>query len=148
MTKIWIVLVIAFVFEALGVIVLKKGLDQIGPRYTERQATTPVLKNVLLLVRDWFTNRNVLIGVALEAAFFILLQYLLGQRDVSFIWPLTALTFITTTLAAKFMLHEHVSGARWAGVALIMLGAALITWSEKHKDAPPTPAPLEVSQPR
>jgi len=135
MTKIWIVLIVAFVFEALGVIVLKKGLDEIGPRYTERRATTPALKNVLLLVRDWFTNKNVLFGVALEAAFFIMLQYLLGQRDVSFIWPLTALTFITTTLAAKYLLHERVSGTRWAGVALIMIGAALITWSEHQKDA-------------
>jgi drug/metabolite transporter (DMT)-like permease len=147
MTKIWIVLVIAFVFEAFGVIVLKKGLDQIGPRYTERHATTPALKNVLLLVRDWFTNKYVIFGVALEAAFFIMLQYLLGQRDVSFIWPLTALTFITTTLAAKFLLHEHVSGTRWLGVALIMMGAAFITWSEKVKEPPLKAAPpLEQSR--
>lgn len=144
MTKIWIVLIVAFVFEALGVIVLKKGLDEIGPRYTERRASTPALKNVLRLVRDWFTNKNVIVGVGLEAAFFIMLQYLLGQRDVSFIWPLTALTFITTTLAAKFILHENISSVRWAGVALIMLGAALITWSEHQKNARRTPAVEET----
>jgi multidrug transporter EmrE-like cation transporter len=131
MTKIWIVLIIAFVFEAFGVIVLKKGLDVIGPRYTERHATVSAVKNILLLVRDWFTNKHIILGVALEAAFFVMLQYLLGQRDVSFIWPLTALTFVTTTLAAKFILHEQVSIARWLGVALIMVGAAFITWSEK-----------------
>ncbi|HXD52977.1 MAG TPA: hypothetical protein VN689_13845, partial [Burkholderiales bacterium] len=57
-----------------------------------------------------------------------------SQRDISFIWPLTALSFVMTTLAAVFYLREHVSGTRWAGVALIMLGAGLITWSEKVKE--------------
>jgi len=142
MAKILIILVIAFTFEAIGVITLKKGIDQIGPRYTERKATTPLLKNVLKLVGDWFTNKNVLIGLLLETAFFILLQYLLGQRDVSFVWPLTALSFVMTTLAAKIFLHEKVDGVRWGGVALIILGAALISYSEYNK---PKPAEIPAS---
>jgi hypothetical protein len=102
MAKILIILVIAFSFEAIGVITLKKGIDQIGPQYTGRKAATPLLKNVLLLVGDWFTNKNVLLGLLLETIFFILLQYLLNQRDVSFVWPLTALSYVLTTLAANF----------------------------------------------
>jgi undecaprenyl phosphate-alpha-L-ara4N flippase subunit ArnE len=139
MAKILIILVIAFTFEAIGVITLKKGIDQIGPRYTERKTTTPLLKNVLKLVGDWFTNKDVLIGLVLETAFFILLQYLLGQRDVSFVWPLTALSFVMTTLAAKIFLHEKVDGVRWGGVALIILGAVLISYSEHNK-----PKPVEI----
>ena len=142
MAKILIILVIAFTFEAIGVITLKKGIDQIGPRYTERKATMPVLKNVLKLVGDWFTNKDILIGLLLETAFFILLQYLLGQRDVSFVWPLTALSFVMTTLAAKIFLHEKVDGVRWGGVALIILGAVLISYSEHNK-----PKPAEISSP-
>jgi drug/metabolite transporter (DMT)-like permease len=145
MTKIWIILIIAFIFEALGVIVLKKGLDQIGPRYTERKATTPVIRNVFLLLGDWFTNKHVILGVALEALFFIMLQYLLGQRDVSFIWPLTAMTFITTTLAARFILKEEIDSMRWWGVALIVLGAALISMSEHSKPKNQPPKPLSTS---
>jgi drug/metabolite transporter (DMT)-like permease len=138
MTKILIILVIAFSFEAIGVITLKKGIDQIGPRYTGRRASISLIKNVLQLVGDWFTNRDVLLGLMLETVFFILLQYLLGQRDVSFVWPLTALSYVLTTLAAKFLLHERVDAARWSGVALIILGAAFISYSEhvKQKDAP------------
>ena len=136
MAKILIILVIAFTFEAIGVITLKKGIDQIGPRYTERKATMPVLKNVLKLVGDWFTNKDILIGLLLETAFFILLQYLLGQRDVSFVWPLTALSFVMTTLAAKIFLNEKVDGVRWGGVALIILGAVLISYSEHNKPKP------------
>ena len=145
MTKILLILVIAFTFEAFGVITLKRGLDQIGPRYTERKATLPLWKNVLRLIGDWFTNRNVLLGLALETAFFILLQYLLGQRDVSFIWPLTALSFVMTTHAAQFILHERVDAARWGGVALIVLGAMLISYGEHNKPKtaePPSATPL------
>ena len=136
MTKILIILVIAFTFEAFGVITLKRGLDQIGPRYNERKPTMPRWKNVLRLIGDWFTNKDVIIGLVLETAFFILLQYLLGQRDVSFVWPLTALSFVMTTLAAQFFLHERVDGWRWGGVALIVLGAMFISYGEHNKPKP------------
>ena len=143
MTKILIILVIAFSFEAIGVITLKRGLDQIGPRYTERKATMPLWKNILKLLGDWFTNKNVLLGLLLETIFFILLQYLLGSRDVSFVWPLTALSFVMTTLAAQYILHERVDGWRWGGVALIVLGAVFISYGEhnKPKAVETTPAP-------
>lgn len=149
MTKILIILVIAFSFEAIGVITLKRGLDQIGPRYTERKATTPLWKNVLQLVGDWFTNKNILLGLLLETIFFIMLQYLLGQRDVSFVWPLTALSYVLTTLAAQYLLHERVGVWRWSGVALIIIGAVLITYGEHNKPQlaeshPPAPGSSTV----
>ncbi|MFM2081312.1 MAG: hypothetical protein RL380_3 [Verrucomicrobiota bacterium] len=146
MTKIFLILLVAFAFEAFGVIILKRGLDQIGPRYTARQATTPRWKNILQLIGDWFTNKNVLLGLALETAFFILLQYLLAQRDVSFVWPLTALSFVMTTLAAKFILHERVDGVRWGGIALIVLGAVLISYGE-HNKPKPTEIPTAPADP-
>jgi len=145
MTKILIILVIAFTFEAFGIIALKKGLNQIGARYTERQATMPVWKNVMILVGNWFTNKDVLFGLLLETIFFVLLQYLIGQRDVSFVWPLTAISFILTTLAAQFILHEKVDVIRWSGVALIVLGAAFISYSEHNKEK--NPPAVESSQP-
>ena len=140
MTKIIIILLIAFAFEAFGVIALKKGINEIGAKYTERKAAMPVWKNVITLVGNWFANKNVLFGLLLETIFFIMLQYLLGQRDVSFVWPLTAVSFVMTTLAAQFLLHERVDAMRWSGVALIMLGAALITYGEHTREKPaPTP---------
>ena len=148
MTKILIVLFIAFSFEAIGVITLKTGLTQITAKYSARAATTPRWKNTLKLVGDWFTNGPVLLGLLLETIFFILLQYLLAQEDVSFIWPLTALSFVMTTLAAKFILKENVDFVRWGGVTLIIVGAAFISYSEHAKPKPPAaetsaPAPAK-----
>jgi drug/metabolite transporter (DMT)-like permease len=134
MTKILIILLIAFAFEAFGVIALKKGIDEIKAQYVTRESSVQRWKNILKLVGNWFANKNVLLGLLLETIFFILLQYLLGQRDVSFVWPLTAVSFVMTTLAAQFFLHERVDVLRWSGVALIVLGAALISYGEHQKD--------------
>ena len=134
MTKIIIILLVAFSFEAFGVIALKKGLGEIKAKYAAREGSIPQWKNVLKLIGDWFTNKAVLFGLLLETIFFVLLQYLLGQRDVSFVWPLTAVSFVMTTLAAQFILKENVNGLRWGGVALIVLGAALISYGEHQKE--------------
>jgi drug/metabolite transporter (DMT)-like permease len=139
MTKILIILFIAFTFEALGVITLKTGINQITARYNVRAAATPRWKNTLQLVGDWFTTKSVLLGLLLETIFFILLNYLLAQKDVSFVWPLTALSFVMTTLAARFILKENVDAIRWGGVALIIVGAAFISYSEHVKEKPVQP---------
>lgn len=146
MTKILIILFIAFTFEALGVITLKTGINQITARYTVRAAATPRWKNTLQLVGDWFTTKSVLLGLLLETIFFILLNYLLAQKDVSFVWPLTALSFVMTTLAARFILKENVDAIRWGGVALIIVGAAFISYSEHVKEKPGNVQASEVAK--
>ncbi|MCX7722381.1 MAG: EamA family transporter [Verrucomicrobiae bacterium] len=129
MTKVLIILVCALVAEATGVVCLSKGLKQVGPPKSFD------LREISRVVVAGATNPHVLTGVALEAAFFCALLYLLTHRDVSLIWPLTALGFVITTLAARFFLNEHVSPTRWVGVALIVIGAALVSYSEHAKQA-------------
>lgn len=143
MTKIVLILLVAFAFEAFGVIKLKEGIGQIKIQYAAREASMPQWKNVLKLVGNWFANKNILLGLLLETIFFVLLQYLLGQRDVSFVWPLTAVSFIMTTLAAEFILHEKVNALRWSGVIVICIGAALISYGEHQKDVSKPPTELQ-----
>lgn len=91
------------------------------------------VSEVVRVVKAGATEPSILAGVAFEAAFFGILIYLLGRADVSLVWPLTSLGFVITTFAARFYLHETVSGLRWAGVFLIVLGAGLVSWSEQGK---------------
>jgi drug/metabolite transporter (DMT)-like permease len=130
MTKLLAILLVALVVETYGVVFLSRGLRQLQP--AEFQPTEDVVRLALRAVR----HPDIWIGVALEAAFFGALLYLLSQRDVSLLWPLTSLGFLLTTLAARFHLGEHVSTTRWCGVALIVLGAALVTYSESQRPAP------------
>ena len=136
MAKIIIILVIALFFEALGVVILKQGIDQVTAREKARQGgeIKTTLRSVLRLIGYGLTNSRVLMGVLFEAIFFAGLLLLMGHRDISFVWPLTSLSMVATTIAAIFILQEKVSGTRWAGVILMVLGAALITWSEQKKE--------------
>jgi drug/metabolite transporter (DMT)-like permease len=140
MAKILLILVIAAIIESAGVAVLAKGLKQI---HGAQQITA---SEICRVVKDGCTNGNVLLGVALEAVFFGFLLYLLSGNDVSFIWPLTSLGFIVTTLAAKFLLDEKVSATRWAGVLLIALGALLTSYSESVKPKNVAPPSVGVRQ--
>jgi uncharacterized membrane protein len=139
MTKVLIVLLIALVLEAVGVVFLSRGLKQIGE--VKKLTATEVSR----VVRRGAVNPSILLGVALETIFFGALLYLLSQRDVSLIWPLTALGFVLTAVAAKFVLHEDIHWTRWMGVAFIVIGAALVSYSEKVKRAPlvANPPPVE-----
>ena len=135
MTKVLIILIFALCVEAVGVVFLSKGLKQIG------EVPTVNAREIGRIISKGATNGSILLGVALEAAFFGALIYLLSQRDVSLIWPLTSLGFVITAIAARVILKEEVSALRWAGVALIVLGATLVSYSEKTKSKPVEPAP-------
>lgn len=139
MTKLVGILLVALVFEAVGVVWLSHGLKQIGGM---EQIT---VSEIWRLLSRGVTNRYVLLGTLFETVFFITLLVLLKHWDVSLIWPLTSLGFIITTLAAKYLRHEDVSALRWSGVILIVAGAALVGWSEKKKPAPAAPTVVQAN---
>lgn len=122
MTRLYIILLVGLVLEAVGVAFLSKGLK-----------TLQGLPGLGPLLWKGVTQPHLLLGTAFEACFFGILLYLLSQRDVSLVWPLTSLGFVLTALMARFLLGEEVSMLRWAGVALIVIGAALVSWSETSK---------------
>jgi len=74
--------------------------------------------------------------VLFEALFFLCLLILMSKCEISFLWPLTALSLVFATFAAIWFLHEQVSTTRWIGVILIMIGAAFIGYSEHAKEKP------------
>jgi drug/metabolite transporter (DMT)-like permease len=131
MFKLITILLVGLVLEAVGVVLLSQGLHEIGA--TQRLSAFEIGR----LIARGATNGRILLGVVLEGAFFGVLLYLLSQRDVSLIWPLTSLGFLITAVAAKFIRHEDISALRWSGVLLIVVGAMLVAWSERLKTQPP-----------
>jgi len=142
MQKLLAFLLVALVLEAMGVVYLSKGLKEIGE---PRHLSPAEIGRVLL---QGLGNSNVLLGVGMETAFFIMLIILLKRHDVSLIWPLTSLGFVLTALAAKFIRHEEVSLLRWSGVALIVVGAALVGWSENLKKTAAEKSPTSTQAPQ
>jgi drug/metabolite transporter (DMT)-like permease len=142
MIKLLLILLVGLVFESAGVILLKKGMNVIGDMngYTAAE--------IFRVMKAGATNPQILLGVFFEALFFLCLLILMSKSDISFLWPLTALSFVFATLAAMWFLGEHVSIIRWTGVLLIVLGAAFISYSEhaKEKPAPPAAAQTPVTE--
>jgi drug/metabolite transporter (DMT)-like permease len=139
MAKLLLILFIGLVFESTGVVLLKKGMTEVGG--VERMSAAEVLR----VIKTGILNPRILLGVFFEALFFICLLILMAKSEISFLWPLTALSFVFATFAAMWFLHEQVSSIRWAGVVFIMIGAALISYSEHAKGPAPIPSPAGVN---
>ena len=134
MAKLLLILVVGLVFESTGVVLLKKGMTQIP----EMKAVNTA--EILRIVKAGATNSQALLGIFFEALFFVCLLILMSKSDISFLWPLTALSFVFATFAAIIFLGESVSIVRWVGVILIVIGAAFISYSQHMKDESPPPA--------
>jgi len=140
MIKLIAVLLIGLVLEAVGVVFLSQGLHEIG------QVKTVSAGEIMRIIARGAANRNILLGILFEACFFGVLLYLLSQKDVSLIWPLTSLGFVITALAARMVRHEEISALRWTGVVVIVIGASLVAWSEQMKTKNAVPPASTGSQ--
>ncbi len=148
MFKLLLILLIGLVFESTGIVLLKRGMTKIG------EVRSVTAGEVVRIIKAGATNPSILLGVFFEALFFACLLILMSKSEISFLWPLTGLSFVFATFAAILFLNERVSGLRWAGVVFIVIGAALISYSEHaHRDSAgpassnaPSSVPSERSQ--
>ena len=141
MLKLLSILLVGLVCESAGVVLLKKGINRIGDvnGYTAAE--------VFRVVKSGLTSQTIWLGIFFEALFFIGLLVLMAKSDISFLWPLTGLSFVFATFAARWFLDEHVSPVRWVGVILIVLGAGFISYSEHAGEKPAAPTANQSSPP-
>jgi uncharacterized membrane protein len=66
------------------------------------------------------------IGFLLMIVAFLALLGALSMENVSFVVPVTAISYAAGALGGKIFLGERVSPQRWAGVALVCLGVTLV----------------------
>jgi len=141
MIKLLLILLVGLTFESTGVVLLKKGMTHIG----DMNGITA--GEVLRVCKAGVTNPQILLGIFFEALFFLCLLILMSKSDISFLWPLTGLSFVFATFAAIWFLDERVSAVRWIGVILIVIGAAFISYSQHAKEKPAAPPANQSSAP-
>jgi drug/metabolite transporter (DMT)-like permease len=98
---------------------LTKGMQQLGGI-----GNSP-LALIGALFHPW-----VALGVALLIVWTLTHMALLSWADLSYVMPVTAISYIVTALAARLLLGENVSFARWAGIVLITAGVILVGRTE------------------
>ena len=66
------------------------------------------------------------LGVGMMAVAFFALLGALSIYDVSFVVPVTALSYVAGAFGGVVFLREHVSFQRWLGVSLVAIGVVLV----------------------
>ncbi len=71
------------------------------------------------------------LGIALMSLGFFSLLAILSFQEVSFVVPVTALSYAAGAFGAKAFLGERISANRWMGIAFVCLGVTIVWWSHR-----------------
>jgi drug/metabolite transporter (DMT)-like permease len=71
------------------------------------------------------------IGIAMMTLAFFALLAMLSIENVSFVVPVTALSYAAGAFGAMLFLHERISRQRWIGVLIVCIGVTLV-WLSRH----------------
>ncbi|HTZ16873.1 MAG TPA: EamA family transporter [Dissulfurispiraceae bacterium] len=124
--KTFVVILFATLSAAIGEVLMSYGMKRGGAI----DLTDPSQWGVLILsvVRNYY----VLAGVVLLAIFFFLYLASLSWADISFVMPLTAMSYIFAAVLARVVLKEDVSWFRWIGTAIIVVGIIIVALDTKQ----------------
>ncbi len=123
MLKTFVLVIIAATIGGTGHVLLAKGMRPVG------DLTDATSDRLAGMIARALSNPWLLLGVALQAGFFVMYLTLLSRADVSLVLPMTAMDYIAVALLASLLLGEPVTAARWAGIALIVGGVFLVSRS-------------------
>jgi transporter family protein len=104
-----------------GDVFITKGMKQIGEISTVHPGKLTAIAFKVV------TNKNFIVGILFMACSFFAFLAVLSWADLSFVLPATSLSFVITTVGAKFILKEQISRIRLAGTVLVCVGVALIS---------------------
>jgi drug/metabolite transporter (DMT)-like permease len=134
--KTYIVVMIAALSASVGESLLSFGMR----RYGSMDLAEP--SQWVILISSVVRNPYIFLGVVFLAIFFFLYLAALSWADLSFVLPLTAVSYLFAALLAKFFLKEEVSWHRWAGTLVIVIGIALVALGGKARSIDhPFPGP-------
>ena len=123
--KTLIVTLVVIFSNVIGNFSLTWGIRQAGPA-----ALASASGYIAVLFNPWVAG-----GVCLLIIWMLSQMALLSWADLSYVLPVTSVGYVLTAAAGRLFLAEQISPARWAGVALIMLGVALVGRTQHNTTA-------------
>ena len=120
-----VVLSLIVLFEVVGNTFLSFGMRSLGPIHLTQTAS------LLAAGPKVATNPWVLLGVSFLIGYFIVFLVALSRLDLSYVLPMTAVSYVLTAFFATGFLGESVSLPRWLGTLAISIGVVLVNLSER-----------------
>ena len=125
--KTWVAVAVTVFSNVLGNFFLKRGMPA---------ALDTPWDYITALFRPWAA-----LGVVLLVLWLLSRMALLSWADLSYVLPVTSIGYVLVAVAGKVLLHEQISAKRWAGIALIMMGVALVSGGTAPQTFVAEPAP-------
>jgi len=103
-----------------GELCVSRAMKQVGEVHDFRP--TAILKVIGRALRvKWMW-----LGVGMMTVAFFSLLAVLSIEKVSFVVPVTALSYVAGALGGRFFLGERISLSRWTGILLVCIGVTLV----------------------
>lgn len=139
MIKTSVVAVFSVLLATGGQLLLRSGMVKVGYISTAR------LKEPTRLVLATITTPEVLMGLCLFGLSAAAWLVVLSRIPLSIAYPFAGLTYVFTSLVARYVLHEPVPPLRWLGVMLVVAGIVFIGFSAADDGKDPTAAGAPIS---
>jgi drug/metabolite transporter (DMT)-like permease len=123
MVRVLIAMTLAAASAAVGQILVRRGMQQVGS--LENYAPMAVA----VYFYHAAINGYVIMGTVLNAVFYVLFLAALSWTDVTVALPMTAIEYGFAAFLAVVILKEQVSPLRWAGIVLVIVGVIFIARS-------------------
>lgn len=141
-----VAMLVATVSVTVGDLLMSQAMRSLGPLQLTAleqwwkgslplgQALTALPGQVYQLLWLIFGTAKVWMAIACMLTFLILWMVSLSWADLTFVMPLTALTYVLNAILVGPVLGEHVSLTRWVGTIFITAGVALVTLEKPKKE--------------
>ncbi|MGC1783043.1 MAG: EamA family transporter [Acidobacteriaceae bacterium] len=114
--------------NTVGTLFLAIGMHQM-PRFV---VGSPFPYFVAFLANPW-----IMVGIAMLAMWMFSQLSMYTWADLSYVLPMTAGAYVLTAILSRFVLHEHISFARWAGILLISFGVFFVAETPPREEEEP-----------
>lgn len=113
----------AIILAACGHLLIKLGL------IAAAQSASPATP--MQSIFHYLLQPAVPVGLGIYGVGTLLWIRAVSRQNISFLYPLTALNYVIVSVGGKLFFHETLSAGRCIGIAVIVLGVALLQLSAR-----------------
>lgn len=113
-------IILTVLFNTAAQLALKAGMLQIG-------FFSFTLENLLPITIKIITSPWIILGIVIYIISVVTWLMVLSRTPVSIAYPLSSLGYITSAIAAYYLLSENLTPLRIIGIIIILVGVYLVT---------------------
>ena len=110
---------ISILLGAVGQLILKGGLRLLAANAGDPDAYARIAEPITIA----------LLGLAVYAIGTWFWVKAVSRAVISYLYPMSALSYGVVALGGRFFFHESIQTGRWIGIAIITIGVAMLTVS-------------------